>query len=83
VTSTGTHFPPELIDLMKIVLDSSYATLPEAKQTSANKAEMASQILACAANGERNPIALKLAALSAIERPTLYSHSVSPARRVV
>jgi hypothetical protein len=83
VNSTGTIFPPELIDLMKAVLENASATLPEAKQTSATKAEMASKILECAATGERNPTMLKVAALAAVEHDTRYSHSISPERRLV
>jgi hypothetical protein len=57
-------YQPELIEVMKSVLDDATATLPEAKRTSAMKAEIASHILACAAKGERDPVALKMAAFS-------------------
>ena len=40
--ATGRVFQPELIELMKVVLDEATATLPEAKRTSTMKAEMAS-----------------------------------------
>jgi hypothetical protein len=80
---TGAVFQPELIKLMKTVLDDATAMLPEAKRTSAIKAEIASQILACAAKGERDPIALKMAALLAVVDCTHYSHDISPERRVV
>jgi hypothetical protein len=83
VKPTGAVFPPELIELMKAVLDAATAMLPEAKRTSAMKAEIASQILACAATGERDPIALKNSALLAIVQCTHYSHDISPARRAV
>jgi hypothetical protein len=83
VNSIGTIFSPELIDLMKMVLDNAIATLPEVKRTSATKAEIASKILACAARGERNPAMLQLAALSAVEHHTHYSHSLSSERRPV
>ena len=62
----GAVFQPELIKLMRAVLDDATAILPEAKRTSTMKAEIASNILACAAKGERDPIALRKAALSAI-----------------
>ena len=61
-------FDPELIELMKAVLDDATAMLPEAKRTSAIKAEIASHILACAAKGERDPVALKMAALLYVRR---------------
>jgi hypothetical protein len=76
-------FQPELIELMKAVLDDATAMLPEPKRTSTMKAEIASHILADAAKGERDPMALKIAALSAIVDCTHYSHDISPERRVV
>ncbi len=76
-------FQPELITLMRAVLDDAAATLPEAKRTSQMKAEIASYILASAANGERDPVALKATALSAVVECTHYSHDISPARRAV
>jgi hypothetical protein len=79
----GAVFQPELIELMKAVLDDVTAMLPEAKRTSTMKAEIASQILACAAKGERDPIALKNAALLAIVECTHCSHDISPERRAV
>jgi hypothetical protein len=57
--------------------------LPEAKRTSTMKAEIASHILECAAQGERNPGILKTAALSALVECTHYSHDLSPARSAV
>ncbi len=79
----GAAFQPELIELMKIVLDDATAMLPEAKRTSTMKAEIASQILACAAKGERDPLVLKTSALLAIVDCSHYSHDISPERRVV
>jgi len=73
-------FQPQLIKLMKAVLDEAAATLPKVKRTSTTMADMASQILACAAKGERDPAALKIAALLvAVECP----HDISRERRVV
>ena len=79
----GAVFQPDLIELMKSILDEVAMALPEAKRTSATKAEIASQILACAAKGERNPMTLKIAGLLAIVECTHYSHDISPERRVV
>jgi hypothetical protein len=64
--TTGAVFQPELITLMKTVLDDATAMLPEAKRTSTVKAEIASYILACAAKGGRNSAALRTAALLAV-----------------
>ena len=76
-------FQPELIELMKAVLDDATAMLPEAKRTSVTKAEIASHILAFAAKGERDPVALKMAALLSMIDCTHYSHDISPERRAV
>jgi hypothetical protein len=83
MNTTGAVFQPELIELMKTVLDDATSTLPESKRTSTMKAEIASQILACAAKGERDPIALRNSALSAVVECTHYSHDISPERRAV
>ena len=63
MSPAGAVFPPDLIESMKLVLNDVTAMLPEAKRTSTIKVEMASYILACAAKGERSPVALKAAAL--------------------
>jgi hypothetical protein len=68
---------------MKSVLEDATTMLPEAKRTSTVKAEIASHILACAAKGERDPIALKMAALLSVVECTHYSHDISPERRAV
>jgi hypothetical protein len=83
MATTGAVYPPELIELMKAVLDDATASLPVAMRTSTTKAEVASYILATAAKGERSPLALKEAALAALVTCTHYSHDISPERRVV
>jgi len=82
-TTDAGVFQPELIQLMRAVLDDATEMLPEAKRTSTMKAEIASHILACAAKGERDPVALKTAALIAVVECTHYSHDISPERRAV
>jgi hypothetical protein len=79
----GAAYRPEVIELMKSVLEDATAMLPEAKRTSTVKAEIASHILACAARGERDPTALKIAALTGVVEGTHYSHDISPERRAV
>ena len=79
----GAVFQPELIELMKSILEDAIAALPESKRTSAMKAEMASTILACAAKGEINPVALKVSALTAAVDTPHYSHDIPPERRAV
>jgi hypothetical protein len=80
---TGAVFQPELITLMKSVLEEAAASLPEAKRTSATKADMASVILTRAAKGERDWMVLKMAALSAVADCTHYSHDIPRDRRFV
>ena len=80
---TGAVFQPEVIELMRSVLDEASAMLPEAKRTSTAKADMASNILACAAKGERDPLVLKATALSAMMECSRYSHDVSENRRAI
>jgi hypothetical protein len=80
---TGQVFQPELIELMRSVLDDAAAMIPEAKRTSAIKAEIASHILECAANGEQDPTALRNAALLALVECSHYSHDISLERRSV
>jgi hypothetical protein len=79
----GAVFQPEVIELMRAVLDEATAMLPEANRTSTVKADIASHILACAAEGERDPLQLKAAAMSAVMDRTRYSHDLSQYRRAV
>ena len=79
----GAVFQPDLIELMKSILDEVATAPPEAKRTSATKAEIASHILACAAKGGRDPMTLKMAGLLAVVECTHYSHDISPERRAV
>ena len=80
---TGAVFQPELIELMRSVLEEVTAMLPEAKRTSTAKADIASVILAYAAKGERDPTVLKSVALSVAIDGTHYSHDISENRRAV
>lgn len=82
MNQVGAVYPPDLIELMKNVLDDAAAMLPEAKRTSAVKAEIASRILACAAQGERDAKALRAAALLAAAESSHYSHEISSKRRM-
>jgi hypothetical protein len=83
VNPSGADFSPDLIQLMKAVVEDASAALPEAKRTSAIKAEMACHVLAAAEKGERNPEVLKNLAVGSLVDCTHYSHYISPERRVV
>ncbi|MBR1145647.1 hypothetical protein [Bradyrhizobium sp. AUGA SZCCT0431] len=76
-------FSPDLIERMKAVLDDATAALPEAKRTSAIKAEMACSILTAAAKGEGNPDVLRTLALGSLVDRSHYSHDISPERWVI
>jgi hypothetical protein len=83
VNPSGADFSPDLIQLMKAVVEDASAALPEAKRTSAIKAEMACHVLAAAGKGERNPEVLKTLAVGSLVDCTHYSHDISRERRVV
>ena len=55
---------PEELSLLGYILDQAVESLPTVMRTPCNEAEMARNILACAATGERDPIELELAALT-------------------
>src|SRR5258708_38215690 len=58
----GVIFNPEELSLLGGVFDQVFASLPRTMQTRANRAEIAKNILAAAATGERGPIELERAA---------------------
>jgi hypothetical protein len=81
--SSGAYYSPEIIQLMKAVLEDATAALPEAKRTSAIRAEMACAILAAAGKGERNPDVLRMLAVGSLVERSHYSHDISPERRAI
>ena len=83
VNPSGAAISPDVIQLMKIVLEDATASLPEAKRTSAIMAEMACCILAAAGKGERNPEVLRTLAVGSLVECSHYSHDISPERRAV
>jgi hypothetical protein len=83
VNARGAVFPPDLIQLMRAVLEEAAAALPEAKRTSAVKAEMACCILAAAGKGERSPTVLKALAIGSLVERSHYSHDISLERQVI
>lgn len=83
LSASGAYYSPEIIQLMKGVLEDAAASLPEAKRTSAIKAEMVCCILAAAGKGERNPDVLRKLAVGSLVDCSHYSHEMSPQRRAV
>ena len=55
-------YDPEELSLLGHVLDQVIKSLPAAMRTPYNRTEIARNMLACAATGERDPIELELAA---------------------
>ena len=80
---SGAYYSPEIIQLMKSVLEDATAALPEAKRTSEIRAEMACAILAAAGKGERNPDVLRMLAVGSLVERSHYSHDISPERRAI
>ena len=58
----GAVYFPEDLSLMGEVLDRIVQSLPPKMRTRANLAEIAKNILVCAATGQRDPLELELAA---------------------
>ena len=67
MVKTGASYQPELIELMKAALEEAASLLPMDRQTPAIKVKLASRILSAAAQGVRDPIQLRVAALMEIE----------------
>jgi hypothetical protein len=61
-THQGAVYYPEDLSLLGEVLDQIVQSLPPKMRTRANLAEIAKNILACAATGQRDPLELELAA---------------------
>jgi len=76
---TGVVLNPEELSLLGNVFDQAMASLPSAMRTRVNRSEIAKNILASAAAGERDPIELELAAtmnLTVAARP-IAAHTVA------
>jgi hypothetical protein len=63
---SGVYDPEELL-LLGDVFDRALASLPTALRTPVNRRQIARNILACAAAGERNPNELERAAVSLVD----------------
>jgi hypothetical protein len=59
----GATYDPEAIALLLSALDEAWETLPPARRAMTSKTTLAQRILRLAANGERDPIRLRIAAL--------------------
>jgi hypothetical protein len=63
MVACGAVFEPDEIKLMRSGLDEAAIILPKTERTSAVKVRLALRILSAAANGERDPNKLRIAAL--------------------
>jgi hypothetical protein len=60
----GFVYYPEELSLLGQILDQAVQSLPPGMGTPHNRVAIAKNLLACAAKGERDPIKLRLAALT-------------------
>jgi len=71
MSTTNACYDPETIQVMKTVLEESWASLLPDQQRNFVKSDLAQRILAAAALGERDPIRLREQALAtAVETST-------------
>lgn len=64
-------FDPDTIELLRNVLDDAWGTLRADEQAHTTKSEVASRILRLAIGGERDPVRLRVAALTHVVTSTL------------
>ena len=64
MTITNACYDPETIQILKAVLEESWASLKPDQQQHFVKSDLAQRILAAAAHGERDPIRLREQALA-------------------
>ena len=71
----GGAFDPETIALLRAVLDEVWDSLNAEEQEQSSKSLFAQRILHLAATGERDPVRLRVAALTEVVTPSLYQQS--------
>ena len=67
----GAAFDPETIALLRAVLDEAWDSLNAQEQAQSSKTLLAERILHLAATGERDPVRLRVAALTEVVTPLL------------
>ena len=63
----GAVYYPEELALLGWVFDDALESLSASMQTASNRTKIARNILACATEGERDPVKLRLAALGHLQ----------------
>ena len=71
----GAAFDPETIALLLAVLDEAWDSLNAQEQAQSSKSLLAERILHLAATGERDPVRLRVAALTEVVTPLLRQRS--------
>jgi hypothetical protein len=71
----GAAFDPETIALLRAVLDEAWDSLNAQEHTQSSKSLLAERILHLAATGERDPVRLRVAALTEVVTPSLRQRS--------
>ena len=71
----GGAFDPETIALLHAVLDEAWDSLNAQEQAQSSKSLLAERILHLAATGERDPVRLRVAALTEVVTPSLRQRS--------
>jgi hypothetical protein len=72
-------YDPETVNVLRDALNQAWALLPNERKAVTLKADMADRILKCAAEGERDPVRLRMAEL--LQRAAGPSQSESNAHR--
>ena len=67
----GGAFDPETITLLRAVLDGAWNSLNAQEQAQSSKTLLAERMLRLAATGERDPVRLRVAAVTEIVAPPL------------
>ena len=75
-------FDPETIELLREVLDQAWGSLNAEERKESSRVLLAERILHLAATGERDPVRLRVAALTRIVAPPLSPLTPREKRRV-
>ena len=61
------HYDPEILTILRTVLDEAWEILPDGSKSQTHKSEMAQRLLKLAADGVRDPVRLRASALISAE----------------
>lgn len=69
--ANGASFDPETLKLLRDILDDAWMSLDEKERAATNKTALAERLLKIAAKGERDPVRLRIGALTWVVPPQL------------